>query len=416
MDTMVGGELGGDGRLAVVHGPRQGDDLVQLLLGEGQPGPDCGGKLVLEGDVIRNVQQRAGGGDHQPLGWYVPLEAIEERERSGEIVAPDISPVDGTRRQPRVGWEPMPRDEIDVLGPAHEIEADAVDRQCGDRRIGLADMAVCGLQQEFGRALGCREGRVGTSNGGQLGRGAVEDKRGLVELNPLRPSGGEALDDLDVDREQGVEQGQGRAIVVAHLAEKEERHRSEQHGLGGNAEGAGFVQFGERFGRSEPESLPARELGNEVVVVGIEPLGQLHGPHRLRAGAAARHGEEQITVDGVRVPAEAGRHGADERARVEHVIVEREVVDGDEVEPGGGLRRPIGAAHPGRNLIQLGGIALAGPIAFERPLQLPSLADTGISRNGGQGHDALLCFYCSISAQNELRISSYSIATLLRTA
>ena len=40
----VGGELGGDGVLPLVHRPRQRDDLGQLLLGEGEPGAHLRGR------------------------------------------------------------------------------------------------------------------------------------------------------------------------------------------------------------------------------------------------------------------------------------------------------------------------------------------------------------------------------------
>ena len=126
------------------------------------------------------------------------------------------------------------------------------------------------------------------------------------------------------------------------------------------------------------------------MVVGIEPLRQLHRPRRLVARAATRHGEEEIEVDRVARPAEAGRNGADQRAGIEHLVVEGEVVDRDEIEPGSGLGVPVGAADGRRRLLQLRGGALAGPVAFQRPLQLAPLADARVSRDGSQGHSRIL--------------------------
>ena len=89
------------------------------------------------------------------------LDATEQIERSGEVVRPDVAPVDDARRQPFVRREAMLRDEIEVLRAPHEIEPDAIDRQRGQRRVGLADVAVGGLHQQLGGALRLGQDGVG---------------------------------------------------------------------------------------------------------------------------------------------------------------------------------------------------------------------------------------------------------------
>ena len=96
------------------------------------------------------------------------LEAIEAIERGSEVVRPDVAPVDHPRRQPFVGREPIVRDEIEVLRSPHEIEPNAVDRQRGQRLVGLSDVAVGGLQQQPGGTLRCGKNGVGTLDGGEL--------------------------------------------------------------------------------------------------------------------------------------------------------------------------------------------------------------------------------------------------------
>ena len=76
------------------------------------------------------------------------------------------------------------------------------------------------------------------------------------------------------------------------------------------------------------------ELGDDVVVVGVEPLRHLHRGDVDAVGLApARHREVGVEVDRAAVVAVALRDRADERDRVEHLVVEREVVGGDQVDP-----------------------------------------------------------------------------------
>jgi hypothetical protein len=125
------------------------------------------------------------------------------------------------------------------------------------------------------------------------------------------------------------------------------------------------------------------ELGDQVVVVGVEPLGHLHGGGVV---AAPGHGEVGVQVDGLPrgfdpAPVALG-DGADQDAGVEHLVVEREVVGGDLVEPGVAQERPALAAQlPGRRL-QLLGRHPPGPVALGRGLQLPAVADPREPGNG----------------------------------
>ena len=99
------------------------------------------------------------------------LDATEQIERGGEVVRPDVAPVDDARRQPFVRREAMLRDEIEVLRSPHEIEPDTIDRQRGERRVGLADVAVGGLHQQLGGTLRLGKDGVGALDGGELDPG-----------------------------------------------------------------------------------------------------------------------------------------------------------------------------------------------------------------------------------------------------
>ena len=98
--------------------------------------------------------------DHQPLARDVLLDATEQIERRGEIVRPDVAPIDHARRQPFLSWEPVLRYEIEVLRAPHEIEPNPVDRQCGSSQqaisfgaqailSGTADVILAGGMQNM---------------------------------------------------------------------------------------------------------------------------------------------------------------------------------------------------------------------------------------------------------------------------
>ena len=90
----------------------------------------------------------------------------------------------------------------------------------------------------------------------------------------------------------------------------------------------------------EREGGVGAELRDEVVVVGVEPLRHLQ---RRDVAGAAGHGE--VAVEGVGDAGDAGAAmRADQDRGVEHVVVEREGVDRDRVQPGSRQRRPLFAA------------------------------------------------------------------------
>jgi len=105
---------------------------------------------------------------------------------------------------------------------------------------------------------------------------------------------------------------------------------------------------------------------------------------------AAGHGEVGVEVDRTAAPAILSGNGAYHGAGVEHMVVEGEVVAGDVIHAEGLLSRPGFGAKIGGDIEQRLLVRLAGPVAFERGLQLAARADTGKSKGGdGDGHEPL---------------------------
>ncbi len=163
-------------------------------------------------------------------------------------------------------------------------------------------------------------------------------------------------------------------------------------------------EFADRLGGVRDEDRVGAQLGHQVVVVGVEPLGHLQWRDVL---GAARHGEvpvERVGVDGGPV---AGRDRADGDRGVEHVVVQREVTGGDFEHPGVGELAPVLPAQLGGGAPEGVGGDGALPVALDRLLELPVPALAGVAvhgRPGGRGcglrcQGTLLRESCSSSAR-----------------
>src|SRR5699024_4881091 len=78
----------------------------------------------------------------------------------------------------------------------------------------------------------------------------------------------------------------------------------------------------------------------------------------------------------------AVRDGVEQHRRVQHVVVEAEVVDGYDVEAGLAGQLPMPCAQPAGLVEQVGGIGVAAPVAFEGMLELSSEPDARKAGNG----------------------------------
>src|SRR2546425_7008605 len=129
------------------------------------------------------------------------------------------------------------------------------------------------------------------------------------------------------------------------------------------------------------------EFGDDVVVVGVEPLRHLHrGDVAAFSLAAPRHGEVGIEIDLAPLPAVARRHGAYQRAGIQHPIVEREIVDGDAVQADVALQLPVAAAQLYAGGEELGATHFAAPIALGGALQFARGAEGGEAQIRGDCH------------------------------
>ena len=102
----------------------------------------------------------------------------------------------------------------------------------------------------------------------------IEDKNGFIDLNPVSASRLELGQKLLVDGEElgeerdGLEAGLG---LLSSLAEDEERNGAEDNGAGRDASSLGLLELLNCLVEKQLELGLLRELGDDEVVVGVEP-------------------------------------------------------------------------------------------------------------------------------------------------
>lgn len=116
------------------------------------------------------------------------------------------------------------------------------------------------------------------------GRGLVEDKDGLINLNPLNTSSLEVGEEGLVDREEFGKEGDGlKAWLGAFrgLSEHQERDGSQHYGTSGDASLLGLLVFFKSLVEEQLEVGSIREFGNDKVVVRVEPNDKMALDHQI---------------------------------------------------------------------------------------------------------------------------------------
>ena len=148
----------------------------------------------------------------------------------------------------------------------------------------------------------------------------------------------------------------------------------------------GFGHFLEQPLTGNPERLSFVQLRHQIVIIGVEILGHLAGRRRLAGGSAAPcHAETGVEIDLPFDTAEAWRHRPHQHGNVEHLIVESEVTDGDDIQAGVNLVLPVRLAQSRAFLFESVSVQLALPVGFDGFLQFAMRADARIAQSVHQG-------------------------------
>ncbi|MNF94774.1 hypothetical protein D3C84_774930 [compost metagenome] len=213
----------------------------------------------------------------------------------------------------------------------------------------------------------------------------IQRQRRLVDLHPLHPLGGEFGQDLLIDDQQAVQQLEAGKAALFLLAEPQIGDGPQQHGLDRQPQRLGLVHLVKQLAPAQLEALIPAELGHQIVIVGVEPLGHLGGGGGGACGGAATGHPEQGIEVGVAMAMTLG-DGVHQQAGAEHLIVPGEIPHRQQVDPGLLLCLPVALtqALAGGDQFRLAGFTT--PIGFEGKFQLALGADTGEAQGVCSGH------------------------------
>jgi hypothetical protein len=242
------------------------------------------------------------------------------------------------------------------------------------------------------------EDLVGAGHGGLdlAGRGVlVHHQGGLVELDPAGARGGELLQELDVDGQDVLEAGQRRepgGCAVGSLGQEQVRDRAHDVGAGLDAVGQCERELVNLGGGGEGELCFRSDLRDQVVVVGVEPLGHFE---RLLVLGAAGQGEVAVEVQlplAVEELAETGGDGAEVGSGVQDLVVV-----GEGARHCGGFNEAefLQAVGDGQldvlgGGVQGGGVDLSCPVGFDSLFELAAATDAWVAQDGCSGERSVV--------------------------
>ena len=385
---LVGGERLGGGAGVAESGSERGD-LGALLVGEREPVEDLGAELLLVGNGDGGVEERRRRSNLDT--GSVTAEGLDGLlgglEGGAQVGLPDVTARNETERDDVLGVGEGRENLVELLGGTVEVDVETSDGEGLDNlEVGL-ELVEVGGDHDLDRGGGLGDGLVGRLELGGVLLSTVEDEDGLVDLDPLGTGLSELGEHLTVDGGELVEERDGVELgvlgVLAGLAEGEEGDGTDEDGAGVVAGLLGLDKVVDGLGVVDLELGGLAQLGDEVVVVGVEPLLHLGGGE-VDAVLLVATGHSEVGVEGIETG--LGVVLGDEVegvGGVEDVVVEREGTGGDSVNAG------VLDELVGLETLLLGDLeelllrGLASPVGLEGLLDLTLGANAGVTEDGG---------------------------------
>lgn len=368
-----------------------GNDSVQLLGGELEPVSDDRVQLGLVGQVNWGVQQRRGGSNDNSVLAQLLNSLVDKSGSLGVVSLPDVSTVNDTDRQSlRVG--DSGDNLVELLWGSGEVEVQTRNWQVLDSRQVWSDVTeVCG-QHDLWQAL---TGQLLESTLVQLldVLWQVQDEDWLVDLDGLGTSRVQLSKQRLVDRQELVQQRDWVQVqgVLVSLTQVQVRDRTNDNRSGLNTQLLSLQVLNDWLQAGSGVQLELGGVGegwSDIMVVGVEPLDHLQGSDvdsSLGLGGlslqTSTHGKQDIDRSQVELGVSVW-NDVEEKGQVQDLVVEGEVVGGDDIDTSGLLQLPV----VGSDLLTLGqqffDRSLLGPVGLGDLLQLSLSADTGETQDG----------------------------------
>lgn len=289
----VGLELLTDGGRALGDSLGNDGNLDNLLRGKREPISDLSVKLLLAGESVRGVEERAGGGDNHAVLAELLNSGLGGLNGALEVGLPDVAAVNDTSREDGLGAKGS-SNGLELLRVSDKVDVDSIDILGEEIKV-VDDVTEVGGEDELGDLV-TQAGELLISRlEGSLGLGGeIIDESRLVNLNSLGTSLLELGEELLVNGQKLLEQVNGvDGLATVGLAEVEERNGTNEDGAGGDTSLLGLGEFPDSLGAVDQlEGLVVLESGLHVVVVGVKPLDHFQtGNINTALLVATAHGE-----------------------------------------------------------------------------------------------------------------------------
>lgn len=335
---------------------------------------------MLVGKVNGGVEERRGGGNDNSVTELL-LGLLNDLDGLGEVSLPDVSAVNDTDRQSLVVTNKLDG-VLELLGHSDKVK---VESSNGETLNGLevgSNITEVSSNGDLGNVLLLGKVLVSSLESGLDLLVQIKDKNGLVDLDGLGAGSVQLLEDLGVDGEELLEESDGLEVerVSVGLTEGKEGNGTNENGSGLDTESLGLKVLVDGLLAVELELGGIGEGGSDVVVVGVEPLDHLQGGDvNVVSLQTSAHGEDGVDGSQVVLGVSLGDH-VEELGVVENVIVEREVVGGDDVDASILLLLPVDLSELLADLEQLVDRGLLAPVGLSDLLELSVGTDSGKPR------------------------------------
>jgi len=272
----VGLESNRDSRI-LGSGKDSSDDvnLRSLLESEGEPILLLGSQLLLGSEGDGGVKEGRRGGGDDTFGTETINGGLAGLNGSREIRLPDVTAGNETEREGEGGGLNSSDGGLKLSRGTVEINVKTSNGELGNEvEVGVETTEVGG-QQDFGG----NRGKFGIS-GVELAlepETSVKNEDGFVDLNPLGTSGLELSQELLVEREDLGEEGDRGKVgggIFRSLTQPQVGDGTQNNRAGRDTEGLGLVELLNWLVKVELEVGGLGELGDNEVVVRVEPDGE----------------------------------------------------------------------------------------------------------------------------------------------
>lgn len=196
----------GRGNLGILSTRQRGSqnsDLVSLLQGEGEPVLLFSSELLLRSKGHWDMEERGSGAHDNVVLAQLVDSLLTELERCCEVVLPYVASRDKTKRKDKAGSLRSGNGSIKLSRLTIEVDVKTSDRELSSKLKVRIKTAVVSreddLRGDWSKGAVC-SGELLSEAGG-----SVQNKDGLVDLDPFRTCGLQLSQELLVGREDLVE-------------------------------------------------------------------------------------------------------------------------------------------------------------------------------------------------------------------